>query len=131
MPAFPQFDADSLTAFAEALRARSKAITYHAADWTVSRETEADSERLNVDADGHHGNLRLSVWADGVLWFRLCRVRAKNGWDFMLSFHGNLADLDAEMIVEQFIASMTQNSDSLLSAWGNVSPVVERSESHA
>ena len=131
MPAFPQFDTDALTTLTDAFRARSKAITYHAPDWTISRELENDSERFNVDADGHHGKLRLSVWADGVMYFRLCIGRAKNGWDFMLSFHGARGDLDARTIVEQFLASMTSHTDTLLSTWDNIGPVVERSESSA
>lgn len=129
MPAFPQFDANTLAAITDAFRARSKAITYHAPKWSITRDSDADSECMTVDAGGHHGNLRLSVWADGVLWFRLCRGRAKNGWEFMLSFHGDLNDLDAHVIVEQFISSMT--SDSHLTVWDNVSPAVERSESSA
>lgn len=131
MPAFPQFDANTLVTLTDAFRTRSKAITYHAPNWTISRDDETDSERFNVDADGHHGKLRLSIWSDGVMWMRLCRGRAKNGWDFMLSFHGDRNDLDAQTIVEQFIASMTSHSDTLLSTWGNVAPVIERSESSA
>lgn len=129
MPAFPQFDADTLTALTDAFRARSKAITYHAPNWTISREPDTDVERLNVDAEGHHGNLRLSVWSDGGLFFRICRGRAKKGWAFMLSFHGDRAGLDAQTIVEQFISSMT--SDTHLTNWSNVSPEIERSESSA
>ena len=129
MSPFVPFDADTLNGLAAAFRARSKAITYHAAEWTVTRDDETQLERLNIDADGHHGKLRLSVWTDGVLWFRLCRGRAKNGWEFMLSFHGDRKDLDAATIVEQFIDSMT--SDEILAIWHNVSPVVERSESSA
>jgi len=84
---------------------------------------------MNVDADGHHGQLRLAVWADGGLYFRLCRGRAKNGWDFMLSFHGDRSDTDAQTLVEHFISSMTSHSH--LTHWADVSPLVERSETNA
>lgn len=126
MPAFPEFDDDSLTALTNAFRVRSKAITYHASGWTITLETSnGELERMNVDANGHHGDIRLSVWADRVVWFRLCRGRAKNGWDFMLSFNGDASDISPDTIVEQFVASIA--SDDHLSIWRNVSPAVERS----
>ncbi len=124
MTTFPQFNAASLATLAEAFRRRSKAITYQAPNWTISREIENESERFDVDADGIHGQLRLSVWADGALWFRLCRGRAKNGWDFMLSFHGDRGDLAVQTVVEQYIASMTSHTDTLLMRWQNVDPAV-------
>jgi|GEM_PF-2527660 len=131
MSAFPEFDADSLSVLALAFRVRSKAISYHAPEWKISREVETEFERLNVDASGYHGELRLSVWADSLVWFRLCRGRAKDGWDFMLAFHGDRTDLNAENIVEQYISSMTSHTDTLLEAWQGVNPVVERHESSA
>lgn len=130
MPAFPDFDDESLTALTGAFRSRSKAISYHASGWTITRDKTGDEhERMNVDANGRHGDLRISIWADRAVWFRLCRGRAKNGWDFMLSFHGDTSDVTPDMIVDQFVASCT--TPDYLSIWKNVSPVVERSEPSA
>jgi len=131
MPTFPQFESDFLVALTDAFRSRSKAITGHAKGWTISREIDGEYEQFIIDADGHHGQLRLSVYNDGELWFRLCRGRPKNGWNFLLTFHGKCSNLEAETTVEQFINSMTHNTETLLTTWKNVGPVVERSESKA
>ena len=132
MPEFPQFDAEYLGTLTDSFRSRSKAITGHAKGWTISREIDGEYERFIVDADGFHGQLRLSVYNDGSLWLRLCRGRPKNGWKFLLTFHGNRGNLETETIVEQFINSMAYDTaDTLLLIWGNVDPVVERSESKA
>ena len=130
MQSYPDFDDDGLAALTDAFRTRSKAITKHAAGWAITRErADGESERLNIDADGAHGQLRLSIWADNVIWFRLCRGRPKNGWEFMLSFHGSIDGLDSATVVEQFIASFHFGDH--LSTWRNVSPIVERSEPSA
>ena len=68
MKDLPKFDAPLLTQFAEQCSTRSKAITYSAPGWKITRDaTDDTSERLNIDADGHHGQLRLSLWDDVML----------------------------------------------------------------
>ena len=89
----------------------------------------AEHVPLNLDADGFHGQLRLSIWADRAMWFRLCRGRAKNGWDFMLSFRGNVGAVSPEQLVEQLISSFTVNPSDLVTVWQIVGPEVERTES--
>jgi len=118
---------ETLNALERAFRARSAAITHHAPGWKITREhTNSEPLRLNVDADGLHRSLRLSVWADRVLWFRICCGRAKNGWDFLLTFHGDASRAADEELVEQFIASLsTGGLLNMCEIWKNVSPVVE------
>ena len=130
MPTFSDFESDSLTELTAEFRSRSKAVTYYTSDWNISRETsEDDPERLNVDAKHFNDNLRLSVWSDRVVWFRKCRGPAKNGWKFMLSFHGDASSVTSSAIVDQFIASFLNGSLSEhLAIWANESPVIERSE---
>ena len=132
MTTVPDFDDSGLGEIANAFLSHSKAIKYHAKDWSFSRElTEDESERLNVDADGFHGQLRLSIWPDRVLWFRLCKGRAKNGWDFLLTFQGDASQLTPDQLVEQLISSMAADRSNLLTIWQNVAPEIECSESKA
>ena len=106
MPTFSDFESESLTELVKAFRSRSKAVTYYSSDWNISRESsEEDPERLNVDAKHFNNDLRLSVWSDHVVWFRKCRGPAKNGWKFMLSFHGDASSVTPSAIVDLFIAS--------------------------
>ena len=56
MPTIPGFDDERLAGIFLALFARSRAITYHASDRSIKREFAVDEpERLNVDANGFHG----------------------------------------------------------------------------
>ena len=130
MPTISEFESESLSDLAAAFRARSKAVSYLTSSWSISREQADDeSERMNVDAKHFHDDIRLSVWADRVVWFRLCRGPAKNGWKFMLSFDGDATSVTDAEIVEQFVASCSRGAcNSLLAIWSNVSPNVERSE---
>ena len=129
MPTFSDFESELLTDLTAAFRARSKAVTYRTSSWGVSREKSEQLERMNVDAKHFNDALRLSVWSDGVVWFRKCRGPAKNGWKFLLSFHGDMSSVTPAAIVEQFIESrLAGTASDLLSIWANVSPVVECSE---
>ena len=119
MATVPEFDDPGLGAIGGAFQARSKAITYHAKHWTLSREAD-EHERLNIDADGFHGQLRFSIWADRVVWFRLCRGTAKNGWDFLLAFNGDASGVAIDELVENLIASMTSSETQLLHTWRDV-----------
>lgn len=129
---FPQFDVQYLAAVVAALRARSRGITYHCPGWTCTREIEQEdsSERLNVDlVDIFEAQWRLSVWSDQSMWFRVCRGSAKNGWDFILSFHGDCKSVPPEQIVDLLKESLAMPSYDLLDIWRSVRPQVERSES--
>lgn len=130
MPAFPACASDCLRAIVDALRARSKGITYHAPGWTCSCELPSDDcpERLNVDVDALARQMRLSVWADGVMWFRVCRGRGKDGWDLMLAFHGDCTSVSPGELVDLLKASLASAETELLNLWRAVSPQVERSE---
>ena len=125
----PDFHDSELAKVAVFLCSRSKAITYHDLDWTITRDVAGDEpERLNVDVNGHHGQLRLSIWADRVLWFRLCKRRSKSGWEFILSFHGDTSQVTPEQLVEELVCSMTADPEDLLTVWEIVSPEIERYE---
>lgn len=121
------FDDAGLAAIASAFVSRSKAISYHAKGWSLSRDME-DSERLNFDADGFHGKLRISIWPDRVIWFRLCRGTTKSGWDFLLTFSGDATEVTSDELIETAIASMTTDTSQLIEIWRDVSPAIERSE---
>jgi hypothetical protein len=56
MPTIPVFGDEKLAKIARALLSRSRVITYHASGWHIKREsTVGEPERLNVDANGFHG----------------------------------------------------------------------------
>src|SRR5262249_27692533 len=54
-------------------------------------------ERLNFEV----GDLRLCVWADGVMWLAVCRrgFGRGTGWAFKDTFHGDVQDVAAETLV--------------------------------
>ena len=129
MMTVPDFHDSELANVVDSLCSRSKAITYHDSDWTITRDVAGDEpERLNIEINGAHGQLRLSIWADRVLWFRLCSGRARGGWDFILSFHGDTSQVTPEQLVEELVCSMTADPADLLTVWQSVSPEIERYE---
>lgn len=127
MPTAPEFSDEGLAEIAAAFLSRSKAITYHARGWSISRDHQ-ELERMNIDADGFHGKLRLSVWPNREIWFRLCCGRAKDGWDFLLTFNAWADMITNEELVETFISTMANDPNESLGLWKNVSPVIERVE---
>jgi hypothetical protein len=111
---WPAFDAPLLQDVATAFARRRKAITY-STDLSCTRESdESDSEvfeRLNFDlGSGRPGesNLRLTVWADGVMWLRLCvgAFGRNAGWAFIDHFHGEARDVSAEALVGMVEATL-------------------------
>jgi hypothetical protein len=104
---WPVFDAPLLGEVAAALLRRRKAIQYKArlaCEREFSETAEGAFERLNLDVNLSGGPLRLSVWADGVMWFSMC-VRGKgrnSGWSFKDSFYGDIRDVSAATIVGMF-----------------------------
>ena len=135
MPEFPECNNEWLSEVVRALRSRSKTISYRTrgrpGGWTVTREIAADDlERVNVDLDYmSNDQTRLSIWADDLMWFRVCRGTANDGWNFMLSFSGTTAPISATQLVEQLISSLGADESELLAIWQNVQPQVERLES--
>jgi len=109
---WPVFDAPLLGEVAAALLRPRKAIKY-LARLTCEREfcetAEGTSERLNVDLESLLGiKLRLSVWADGVMWLSVC-VPGKgrnSGWSFKDSFYGDARDVSAATIVGMLGATL-------------------------
>ncbi len=129
---FPECDHPRLVEIVEALRARSKAISYRARGrgWSVTLEFESDgTERLNIDIRCMSDEqTRLSIWDDNLMWFRSCRGTAKNGWDFMLTFSGTTVAIDAAEVVECLISSLGMGKARILAIWQQAQPEVERFE---
>jgi hypothetical protein len=99
---WPAFDAPLLQDVVAAFARRRKAIAYHT-DLTCTRELcESASgiiERFNLDL--RSDSLRLSVWADGTLWLRLCHrgLGRNTGWAFIDHFYGNAQVVPAAALV--------------------------------
>jgi hypothetical protein len=122
MPNYPDFESDYLQQLASSLRAKSKSITFHAPNWTCSREVEPDStERFNIDAVVSTTQYRLSVWETQEFFFRACRADSKQGWDLMLSFEGDCQTTSVEMLVEKFKESLRMPESELTKMWQNIS----------
>jgi hypothetical protein len=105
---WPTFEAPLLQGIATAFLRRRKAIVYHRA-LSCERESSGSetgaAERLNLDAS----DLRLCVWADGVMWFGVC-VRGfgpGGGWAFQDNFHGDVQDVPAEALVGMVEATLS------------------------
>jgi hypothetical protein len=99
---WPAFDAPLLQGIAAAFARRRKAIAYHSSLTCTREMSESTSEvieRLNLDL--RSDSLRLSVWADGDLWLRLCRRAAGRnaGWAFMDHFYGDAQVVPVEALV--------------------------------
>jgi hypothetical protein len=99
---WPAFDAPLLQGIAAAFARRRKAIAYHSSLTCTREMSESTSgviERLNLDLKSD--SLRLSVWADGDLWLRLCRQAAGRnaGWAFMDHFYGDAQAVPVETLV--------------------------------
>ncbi len=104
---WPTFDAPLLQSVAAAFWSRHKAIAYHR-EVSCEREfSESGSgvvERLNLNV----GDLRLSVWADGVMWLAVS-VRGLGrsaGWAFKDTFHGEIHDVPSDELVGMVEATL-------------------------
>ncbi len=132
--AWPSFDATLLVEIAAAFLRRHKAIAYRAGEVTCSREFDESGtiERLNIDLWG--GHLRVSVWADGVLWASVCiRGSGRNaGWAFRDSFHGDasvvcpaaMVDMTEATLELQLGADPATEREQLREIWERVHPYV-------
>ena len=121
--AWPTFEAPLLQEVAAAFLRRRKALRCKAGltcEREFSETSDSAVERLDLDLRPGQGDLRLSVWADGVLWVRLC-VKAlgrNSGWAFLDCFHGDVQDVSAATLVGMVEATLTDpfevgRSDSL------------------
>src|SRR5262245_20936706 len=94
-----------------AVRRRRKAIAYKAGLSCEREFTETSDgafERLNLDL--RHGQVRLSVWADGGLWMSVS-VPGKgrnSGWAFQDAFHGDVQDVSGGTLVGMLEAGVAQ-----------------------
>jgi hypothetical protein len=127
------FDAPLLRDVAAAFLRRRKAIRHKArlaCERDFSETGEGAVERLNVDLPG--GRLRLSVWADGVMWLSVC-VRGKgrnSGWSFKDGFYGDARDVSAATLVGMleatlgltFGAGMLAERERLRQVWARARP---------
>jgi hypothetical protein len=138
---WPSFEAPLLASVSEAFRSRRKAIRHSTKSFAIARELEESPaeppERLNADAETHESRptqVRLSVWPDGALWFRVCQP-AKQGWAFLSAFHGQLRSPSSEDLVAWFEQSLglvhgsirpPDCEQQLMSIWSAVAPAIER-----
>ena len=92
-------------------------------------------ERLNLDIRDGSLQLRMSVWANGLLWLSAC-VRAhgrSKGWVFQYAFHGDADDVSAATVVTMIEATLrlrleaepAANREQLQSVWSRVHPEAE------
>jgi hypothetical protein len=135
---WPTFDSSLLQGVVIAFTRRSKAIRYRAG---LSREREFSEtgsgafERLNLDLRPGIGDLRLSVWEDGVMWLRLCVAGTgrNSGWTFMDEFHGSVNDVSPEAVVAMIESTIgepfrpessnqAEYRERLRMIWGRVQP---------
>jgi hypothetical protein len=113
---WPAFDSSLLQDVAAAFLRRRKAIRYQAAlscEREFSETAHAVLERLNLDVRPGRGDLRLTIWEDGVMWLRLCVAnRGRNtGWAFNDQFHGVIHDLSPEALVVMVEATIAEPFD--------------------
>jgi len=106
---WPAFDAPLLRRVAAAFLVRRKAIKHQAGlscEREFSKSATGTVERLNLDARG--GHLRLSIWADGVMWLAVSVLGLGRGagWVFQDTFYGDLNDVPAEALLEMFEATL-------------------------
>ena len=135
---WPTFDSTLLQEVVSAFARRRKAIRYKSGLSCEREFSETGSgawERLNVDLQPGIGDLRLSVWEDGVMWLRLCMpgTGRNSGWAFMDEFHGSINDISPETVVamientiaEPFRAESSapmEYRERLRMIWGRVQP---------
>ncbi len=106
---WPTFDAPLLRDITSAFLRRHKGIAYKApfsCEREFSETAEGVTERLNLD--WWRGHLRLSIWADGLLWLLVCisGPGRRGGWSFMDNFHGEVLDVSAEALVGMIEATL-------------------------
>ncbi len=106
---WPDVDAPMLQAVVDAFRKRSKAIRYQFRHLECTREFEESSrgtlERLNIDSRLLNSTMiRLSIWPDGCLWYRICRPgpRKAGGWEVNVSFFGDSKECGPLMLRDLF-----------------------------
>jgi hypothetical protein len=128
---WPTFDATLLREIVTAFLRRRKAIAHRAGlscEREVSESAAGSIERLNLEA----GDLRLCVWADGVMWLGVCvRGFGRNaGWVFKDTFHGDVRDVSAEALVGMVEATLAlafgsdpeKERQQLRAVWARVHP---------
>lgn len=138
----PDFENEFLRRCASAFARRGKALRYKTrsryktASFSVERSVEGDAtERLNVDALLHQrSQISLSIWPDGPLWFSVATPgpRRSGGWDFLMSFDGEIGALSHEELValfeESFLAVTVPPAEGtaqqLLAIWARAHPRV-------
>jgi hypothetical protein len=141
VPQWPRFDSALLQGVAAAFQRRGKAIRYQAGlscEREFSETGGGTSERLNLDLRPGSGDLRLTVWEDGVTWLRLCVVGSGRnaGWAFVDHFYGSVQDVSPEALVALVEATIAEpfrpgSSDPqeyrerLRTIWGRVRPRTE------
>ena len=137
---WPSFESPLLESVSEAFRSRRKALRSRTKSFAVSRELQEGPpeppKRLNADAETQEARptqVRLSVWPDGTLWFRACQP-GKQGWAFLLAFHGQLQSPLAHELLAWFEQSLAlvygstrppDCEERLLSIWDAAAPAVE------
>jgi hypothetical protein len=130
---WPTFDAPLLQDVSAAFLRRRKALRYGAGlacEREFSEDAQGTHERLNLDL--RRGHVRLSIWADGAMWFLVCqRGQGRNsGWAFKDTFHGDIHDVSAQALVGmveatlkvQFGADATTERQQLREIWKRVRP---------
>jgi hypothetical protein len=128
---WPIFDAPLLQGIAAAFEQRRKAIAYRSGLSCERAFTESAAgvvERLNLEA----GDLRLCIWADGLMWLAVC-VRGCGrgaGWAFKETWHGDVEDVSAETLVAMVEATLAlrfgsdpeRERQELWAVWARVHP---------
>ena len=138
---WPSFQSSLLTGLVAVFRNRSKGISYHLRSFSLKNSLDSgsteDLERLDIDAlAAGSTKVRLSVWADGGIWLRLCRPNSKKmgGWAFLIAFHGHMNQIPPDDIVALFEKSLNIGTSAtvssrirsdLLRVWRTVEPCID------
>jgi hypothetical protein len=134
----PDYESEFLSRCASAFLRRGKALRYQTVSFSVERSIEAGAtERMNVDVLIYRqSQIRLSIWPDGALWFRVATPgpRRRGGWDFLISFDAEIDALAPEELVALFeesliaidVPAVEGTAQKLLTIWARAHPRVER-----
>ncbi|MEM8650254.1 MAG: hypothetical protein AAGF54_06965 [Pseudomonadota bacterium] len=125
VPDFPSVNSDLLQNVISQFKKRSKAIKHKVSGWNLEVSIDSNFERLNFDFEMFEKQIRLSVWEDGITWFRVCEsAGATKGWKFIYAFHATLLDENIHGLVGVFEKSLIQigNKEITIAKWEKFAP---------
>lgn len=119
IPNFPVPVSQFIGEIVGAFRKRSKAIKHKVSDWRINISFDQGYERLDIDVVHLNEQIRLVVWDDGNMWFRVVQG-TKQGWAVNYSFYAKADENSAANIIATFEESLvhSMNEEKVRSIWG-------------